>query len=240
MENYMTPHNTAKKEDIAKVVLMPGDPLRAQWMAENFLTNVKLVNQVRGMLAFTGEYKDKKITIMGHGMGIPSIGIYSYELFHFYDVDVIIRVGSAGSYSKNINVGDLILTKEAYSESTFANLIGVEALNNVLQGNNSLNELIKKTANENNILLKEARIHSSDIFYGSKRNLDQIIADTKAEAVEMESFALFANAIKLNKKAATLLTCSDSLVTHESMNAHDRQTKFVSMIDLALKTILKI
>ncbi|MDE5949802.1 MAG: purine-nucleoside phosphorylase [Malacoplasma sp.] len=236
----MTPHNTAKKEDIAKVVLMPGDPLRAQWMAENFLTNVKLVNQVRGMLAFTGEYKDKKITIMGHGMGIPSIGIYSYELFHFYDVDVIIRVGSAGSYSKNINVGDLILTKEAYSESTFANLIGVEALNNVLQGNNSLNELIKKTANENNILLKEARIHSSDIFYGSKRNLDQIIADTKAEAVEMESFALFANAIKLNKKAATLLTCSDSLVTHESMNAHDRQTKFVSMIDLALKTILKI
>ena len=235
----MTPHNTAKKEDIAKVVLMPGDPLRAQWMAENFLTNVKLVNQVRGMLAFTGEYKDKKITIMGHGMGIPSIGIYSYELFHFYDVDVIIRVGSAGSYSKNINVGDLILTKEAYSESTFANLIGVEALNNVLQGNNSLNELIKKTANENNILLKEARIHSSDIFYGSKRNLDQIIADTKAEAVEMESFALFANAIKLNKKAATLLTCSDSLVTHESMNAHDRQTKFVSMIDLALKTILK-
>ncbi|MDE7088030.1 MAG: purine-nucleoside phosphorylase [Malacoplasma sp.] len=236
----MTPHNTAKKEDIAKVVLMPGDPLRAQWMAENFLTNVKLVNQVRGMLAFTGEYKDKKITIMGHGMGIPSIGIYSYELFHFYDVDVIIRVGSAGSYSKNINVGDLILTKEAYSESTFANLIGVEALNNVLQGNNSLNELIKKTANENNILLKEARIHSFDIFYGSKRNLDQIIADTKAEAVEMESFALFANAIKLNKKAATLLTCSDSLVTHESMNAHDRQTKFVSMIDLALKTILKI
>ncbi|MDE5766992.1 MAG: purine-nucleoside phosphorylase [Malacoplasma sp.] len=236
----MTPHNTAKKEDIAKIVLMPGDPLRAQWMAENFLTNVKLVNQVRGMLAFTGEYKDKKITIMGHGMGIPSIGIYSYELFHFYDVDVIIRVGSAGSYSKNINVGDLILTKEAYSESTFANLIGVEALNNVLQGNNSLNELIKKTANENNILLKEARIHSSDIFYGSKRNLDQIIADTKAEAVEMESFALFANAIKLNKKAATLLTCSDSLVTHESMDAHDRQTKFVSMIDLALKTILKI
>ncbi|MDE5545647.1 MAG: purine-nucleoside phosphorylase [Malacoplasma sp.] len=236
----MTPHNTAKKEDIAKVVLMPGDPLRAKWMAENFLTNIKLVNEVRGMLAFTGEYKNKKITIMGHGMGIPSIGIYSYELFHFYDVDAIIRVGSAGSYSKNINVGDLILTKEAYSESTFAKLIGVEAPNNVLLGNNSLNELIKKTASENNILLKEARIHSSDIFYGSKRNLDQIIADTKAEAVEMESFALFANAIKLNKKAATLLTCSDSLVTHESMSAHDRQTKFVSMIDLALKTILKI
>ena len=236
----MTPHNTAKKEDIAKVVLMPGDPLRAKWMAENFLTNIKLVNEVRGMLAFTGEYKNKKITIMGHGMGIPSIGIYSYELFHFYDVDAIIRVGSAGSYSKNINVGDLILTIEAYSESTFAKLIGVEAPNNVLLGNNSLNELIKKTASENNILLKEARIHSSDIFYGSKRNLDQIIADTKAEAVEMESFALFANAIKLNKKAATLLTCSDSLVTHESMSAHDRQTKFVSMIDLALKTILKI
>lgn len=236
----MTPHNSAKKEEIAKVVLMPGDPLRAQWMADNFLTNVKLVNKVRGMFAFTGEYKNKKVTIMGHGMGMPSIGIYSYELFYFYDVDVIIRVGSAGSYSKNINVGDLILTKEAYSESTFANLIGIETNNNVLQGNASLNELIKNTAIENNILLKEARIHSSDIFYGSKRTLNQIIEETKAEAVEMESFALFANAIKLNKKAATLLTCSDSLVTHESMSANDRQTKFVSMIDLALKTVLKI
>ena len=236
----MTPHNSAKKEDIAKIVLMPGDPLRAKWMAENFLTNPKLVNEVRGMLAFTGEYNNKKITIMGHGMGIASVGIYSYELFHFYDVDVIIRVGSAGSYSKDINVGDLILTKEAYSESSFASLIGVNTTNNVIEGNVWLNNLIKKTAAENNIALKEARIHSSDIFYGSKRSLEEIIADTKAQAVEMEAFALFANATKLNKKAATLLTCSDSLVTHEAMSAQDRQTKFVNMVNLALKTALKI
>lgn len=236
----MTPHNKARKEDIAKIVIMPGDPLRAKWISDNFLKDSKLVNDVRGMLAFTGKYNNTKITVMGHGMGIPSIGIYSYELFNFYDVETIIRVGSAGSYSKDINVGDLILASESYSESTYAKYLGIEAKNNILSGNSSLNNLIQEIAKSNNIDLVSARIHSSDVFYGSDRNLDQLVKETKSKAVEMESFALFANAIKLNKKAATLLTCSDSLVTHESMSAEDRQTKFHNMIVLALKTIERI
>lgn len=236
----MTPHNKARKEDIAKIVIMPGDPLRAKWISDNFLKDSKLVNDVRGMLAFTGKYNNTKITVMGHGMGIPSIGIYSYELFNFYDVETIIRVGSAGSYSKDINVGDLILASESYSESTYAKYLGIEAKDNILSGNSSLNNLIQEIAKSNNIDLVSARIHSSDVFYGSDRNLDQLVKETKSKAVEMESFALFANAIKLNKKAATLLTCSDSLVTHESMSAEDRQTKFHNMIVLALKTIERI
>lgn len=236
----MTPHNRAKKEDIAKVVIMPGDPLRAKWISENFLKNSKLVNDVRGMLAFTGEYNNKKVTVMGHGMGIPSIGIYSYELFHFYDVEVIIRVGSAGSYSKDVNVGDLILADESFSESTYAKYIGIEANNNVLKGDSDINNLIIEVAKVNNINLVSARVHSSDIFYGANRSLQKIINDTKSKVVEMESFALFANARKLNKKAATLLTCSDSLVTHESMSAEDRQTKFINMVELALKTVERI
>lgn len=236
----MTAHNTAKKGEIAKVVLMPGDPLRAKWIAETFLTDVKKVNEIRGMFAFTGKYKNKEITIMGHGMGIPSIGIYSYELFHFYDVDVIIRIGSAGSYSKDVNVGDLILTKDAYSDSLFAATIGVNANNKTLEANKELNELIKKTATENNIALIESRVHSSDVFYGNKLSIEEIINQTGgSKVVEMESFGLFANAIKLNKKASTLLTCSDSLVTHEAMSAEDRQNKFTNMVKLALEVAIK-
>lgn len=236
----MTPHNRAKKGEIAKVVLMPGDPLRAKWIAENFLENPKLINDVRGMLGYTGYYNNKEVTVMGHGMGMASIGIYSYELFAFYDVDVIIRVGSAGSYTKDINVGDLVLTKKAYSESTYAKYIGIEAKDSTLEGSDELNDVIRKTAIENNIKLTDVVVHSSDIFYGTNRSVEQIASDTKSQVVEMESFSLFANAIKLNKKAATLLTCSDSLVTHESMSAEDRQTKFVNMINLALKVVEKI
>lgn len=237
----MTAHNTAKKGEIAKVVLMPGDPLRAKWISETFLTDIKKVNEIRGMYAFTGKYKGKEVTIMGHGMGIPSIGIYSYELFHFYDVDVIIRIGSAGSYSKDINVGDLILTKEAYSDSLFAKTIGVNAHKNMLSASKEINDLIKKIANQNNQKIVETTVHSSDVFYGNVLNIEQIIKNTNnSKVVEMESFGLFANAIKLNKKAATLLTCSDSLITHEAMSAEDRQTKFVDMVKLALETAISI
>lgn len=236
----MTAHNKAKKGEIAKVVLMPGDPLRAKWISETFLKNYKLVNDVRGMYAFTGFYNNKEITIMGHGMGIPSIGIYSYELFNVYDVDVIIRIGSAGSYSKDINVGDLILAKDCYSDSTYAKLIGIDAKNNILNATQELNEIVIQTAKENNIKLETTAVHSSDVFYGSTKSVEELVKHTKSKVVEMESFGLFANAIKLNKKATTLLTCSDSLVTHEAMSPEDRQTKFVNMVTLALKTAEKL
>ena len=236
----MTAHNTAKKGEIAKIVLMPGDPLRAKWIANEFLSDAKLVNEVRGMLAFTGKYKDKEITVMGHGMGIPSIGIYSYELFNEYDVDVIVRIGSAGSYCKEVNVGDLILATTCYSDSTYAQLIGIEAKENILSASNDVCEKIINTAKELNSKLVKGCVHSSDVFYGSIHSLEELVKRTKSQVVEMESFGLYANAIKLNKKAATLLTCSDSLVTHESMSAIDRQFKFKDMVKLALESALKI
>lgn len=231
----MTPHIKAKKGDFSKIVLMPGDPLRAKWIAENFLESYQLVNDVRGMYAFTGNYKGIKISVMGHGMGIPSIGIYSYELFNFFDVEVIIRIGSAGSYTKDVKVGDLILTKFAYSESTYAELINVPTNNSTLLPSLEINTAILDVARNNNISIKESVVHSSDVFYGV-RTVEELVKKTNADVVEMESFALFANAIKLNKKAATILTCSDSLVTHESMSAEDRQTKFVNMVKLALES----
>ncbi len=236
----MTAHNKAKKGEIAKIVLMPGDPLRAKWMAETFLSSYKMVNDVRGMYAFTGKYNDKEVTIMGHGMGIASIGIYSYELFNAYDVDVIIRVGSAGSYTEDINVGDLILAKDSYSESTYAELIGVEAKNKLINASQDINEIILETAKENNLNISYSTVHSSDVFYGGVKPFKEIEKETNSKVVEMESFGLFANAIKLNKKAATLLTCSDSLVTHEAMSAEDRQTKFKNMVLLALKSAEKM
>lgn len=235
----MTPHNRAKYGEIAKVVLMPGDPLRAKWIAENFLEDVTLVNDVREMFCFTGTYKGKTISVMAHGMGIPSIGIYSYELFKFYDVDTIIRIGSTGSYVPEVKVNDVILVDEAYSDSTFAKNLGVEAKNNVLCASNEINEIIKSTANELNANIKIGRCNSSDIFY-SDRKLEDIINESKAMCVEMESFGLFANAIHLNKKAATLLTCSDSLVTGESLDAVSRQTTFKKMVLLALESAIKL
>ena len=235
----MTPHIKAKKTDFAKVVLMPGDPLRAKWIAENFLEDAQQINDIRGMLAFTGKYKGKKVSIMGHGMGIPSIGIYSYELYKFFNVETIIRIGSAGAYKKEVQVGSVALVKEAISESTFADLLNVKTDNNVLYPSKEINEVIQNTAKELSINLLNPRIHSSDIFYGV-RSVDQIVEKTNADLVEMESFALFANAKLLNKKAACLLTCSDSLVTHEAMSAEDRQTKFVDMVKLALESAIKL
>ncbi|MDE5617380.1 MAG: purine-nucleoside phosphorylase [Ureaplasma sp.] len=235
----MTPHNNARKEDIAKVVLMPGDPLRAKWIAENFLENAKCVQDVRGMFAFTGTYKNKRITIMAHGMGIPSIGIYSYELFKFYDVDTIIRIGSTGSYSQEVKVNDVVLVDEAFSESTYANLLNLEVKNQVIDApSKDLNKIIEETAKELNINLIVGRCHSSDVFY-RQISLDELVKTTKSICVEMEAFALFANAKILNKNAATILTCSDSLVTGESLDPELRQKSFKKMVLIALESAIK-
>ena len=166
----MTPHNEARKEDIAKVVLMPGDPLRAKFIAENFMDNCKVVNSVRGMFAYTGEYKGKRITVMGHGMGIPSVGIYSYELFKFYDVDAIIRIGSCGSYKKDVKVLDVLLVDNAYSESTYA-LVQNGFTGNMTKSNDELNAKIKETAKEMNLDVKFTNIHSSDVFYSDTTDI---------------------------------------------------------------------
>lgn len=235
----MTPHNEAKKEDIAKVVLMPGDPLRAKYIAENFLENYTVVNSVRGMLAYTGEYKGKRITVMGHGMGIPSVGIYSYELFKFYDVDCIIRIGSCGSYKEDVNLLDVILVDSAYSESTYA-LVQSGFTGNMIKSNEELTNKIKETASGVNIDVKYGNIHSSDVFYSDTTDINVLTEKYGCVGVEMEAFALFHNANVLNKKAACILTVTDSLVKEGELNADERRTSLNSMIKLALETTLML
>jgi purine-nucleoside phosphorylase len=233
-----TPHIELENKDlIAKTVLMPGDPLRAKYIADNFLTKVVLVNTVRNMFGYTGYYNKKKVTVMGSGMGMPSIGIYSYELFSFYGVENIIRIGSCGAYTKDLNLYDVVLVKDAYSESSFAKTMGVSS-KKVLPSTKSLNNKILKAGEKLGIDIHYCRVHSSDVFY--RMNFDDyklIHEKYQADAVEMESFALFANAKALGKKASCLLTVSDSLVTHEKTTAMERQEAFTKMMEVALNSL---
>ncbi len=230
----MTPHINAKKEDIAKTVLMPGDPLRAQFIANNFLKNVKIVNKIRNMFMYTGLYNGKKITIAASGMGQPSIGIYSYELFRFYDVDNIIRIGSAGSYKKDLKLYEVVLAKSAYTDSTSFSEIALGKKENISLPSRKLNNKIKKIAKNQNIYLNIGQIHSSNVFY-AKRNLKETIKKTKSICVEMEATALFTNAKITGKNAACLLTISDNLITKEEISPEERQNSFIKMIKIALE-----
>ena len=235
----MTPHIEAKKEEIAKTVIMPGDPLRAKFIAETYLEEYRLVNQVRGMYAYTGKYKGKEVTVIASGMGMPSIGIYSYELYNEYGVENIIRIGSAGGYTKEAKIYDVILANKAYSESSYAKTqCGYES--DTLYPDAELNDKLKKAAKELNIPLQEGGIHSSDVFYrqgGSDYMKD--VVEKGCVAVEMESFALFSNARVLGKKAACLVTISDSFVTPEITTAEERQTSFTNMMKIALEAAIQ-
>ena len=235
-----TPHISAKKGEIAKVVLMPGDPLRAKFIAETFLEDVIQFNEVRNMFGFTGTYKGQKVSVMGSGMGMPSIGIYSYELFTQYDVEAIIRIGSAGSYSDKANVYDVVLADSAYSESSFAK-VAFNVDTDVLNPSRALNDLILDKAKALDIDVLEGRIHSSDVFYrDSGKTWENIRDEHDVLCVEMESFALFANANHLNKKAACLLTISDSFVTQEVTSADERQNAFTKMMEIALDAAIAL
>ena len=235
-----TPHNSAEKGDFAKVVLMPGDPLRAQWIANEFLTDVKLVSSVRNVLAFTGNFKGKPVSVMASGMGMPSIGIYSYELFNEYDVEAIVRIGSAGAYTTKIAVRDVVLADSCWSESTFA-LTQSGDTSDWQYPSEDLNRHIAQTAENVGIKIVQGPIHSSDVFYqeenAAKEKAERVEAN-KMLCVEMESFALFHNAKVFGKKAACLLTISDSLVTGENLPALDRQNSFREMAQLALEAAI--
>lgn len=225
------------KDLIAKTVLMPGDPLRAKFIAETYLTDVVQINGVRNMYGFTGYYKKKKVTVMGSGMGMPSIGIYSYELFNFYDVDNIIRIGSCGAYSKELKLYDVLLVSEAFSESSYAKTMGASS-RKVLKSTKTLNNKILRASEKLNIKVRPSIIHSSDVFYRVNPDDYKVLVEKYGvEAVEMESFALFANAKVLGKKAACLLTVSDSFVTQEATTAQERQEAFTHMMEVALNSL---
>lgn len=233
----MTPHISALKEEIAETVIMPGDPLRAKFIAETYLENYKLVNSIRNMYAYTGFYKGKKITVMASGMGMPSIGIYSYELYKFYDVKNIIRIGTAGSYSKDLNVYDVVLTNASYTDSSYAKVQNNDE-NNIINASSSLNLYITQVAENLNMHLSIGNIYSSDVFYKENDNYKEIFDKYGCVACEMESFALFHNAKILNKRAACILTISNSFVTNEETTSEEREKKFTDMIKLALETTL--
>lgn len=235
-----TPHNAAQKGDFAKTVLMPGDPLRAEFIAETFLESPKLVTSVRGMLGYTGTYRGTPVSVMGSGMGMPSIGIYSYELFTQYDVENIIRIGSAGSYSERAKVYDVVLATAAFSESSFAKTqSGFEG--NMTHPSEELNEKLRASAAKLGMPLIEGVIHSSDVFYREDKTpyWQRLRDEYGCLAVEMESFALFHNAAVTGRRAACLLTISDSFVSHEETTAEQRQTTFTNMMEIALGSVLE-
>lgn len=231
-----TPHNQGEKGDIARTVLMPGDPLRAKYIAEHYLEDVHQFNTVRNMFGYTGTYQGKRVSVMGSGMGMPSIGIYSYELYTMYDVEHIIRIGSAGAYCDELDVLDLVLVESAWSESTFAKVQGGVTAD-VLYPDATLNQTIAKAANKLGIPFKQCRIHSSDVFYHENNVADYrtFYRDHQCKCVEMESFALFHNANILGKKAACLLTVSDSFVSEKALSAKERETSFDAMMRVALE-----
>ena len=232
-----TVHIEAKKEEIAPRVLMPGDPNRATYIASKYLENSKLVNKLRGELAYTGTYKGVSVTVFSSGMGIGSMGIYSHELFNDYDVENIIRIGTAGSYVEDLNVGDVLLADSAFSKTNFDIESGFEDLR-VLNSSFDLNSTILDTAVLKGIKVTQGRVYTTEAFYSDKTDYSDILAEG-CKAVEMEAYALFYNAKKFKKKASALITISDSFVTHELMDAQTREQKLDDMITLALDSIIK-
>ena len=238
-----TPHNEANLGDIAKTVIMPGDPLRAKYIADNFLTDVKLVNSVRGIYAYTGKYKDKEVTIMASGMGMPSMGIYSYELYKFYDVENIIRIGSCGAYKPDLKLFDIILAENTFSESNFALTLNNDNCH-IVSSSSFLNNTIVSTAKENDIDVHVGNTVCTDCFDVYMTDVNKFLARVPDNfnplSAEMEAFALFYVAKILNKNAACLMSVVDSKYIKEIATPQERQTGLNNMIKLALESVLTL
>ncbi len=232
MAKVPTPHISALPGEIAETVIMAGDPLRAQFMAEKFLQDVIQFNKVRGMLGFTGTYKGKRVSVMGHGMGIPSIGIYTYELYNFYDVKTIIRVGSAGAYSTDLHIGDLILAQGACTDSTYGNQYKLSGTFAPIASF----DLLRKAADECDRLgyaYKVGNVLSTDVFYSDTPTVDGWLK-MDVLGVEMEAAALYMNAARARKKALVICTVSDHVITGEVTTSEERRTTFTHMMEVAL------
>ena len=229
-----TPHNTAEKGDIAKVVLMPGDPLRAQYVAEHYLEGVRRVNEVRNMYAFTGTYEGAEVTVMGSGMGIPSIAIYSWELFNVYDVDAIIRIGSAGGLAPAVKLRDIVIGQGACTDSNFVkSYLGLPGTWAPI-GDFGLMRAAVEACEELGASYHVGNLLSADVFY-SNPGVNEAWAAAGVLAVEMEAAGLYANAARAGKRALGIMTVSDLPLTGESLPAEERQTSFTEMMEVALK-----
>lgn len=229
-----TPHNQAQMGEIAETVLMPGDPLRAKFLAETYLENVKVFNTVRNMLGYTGYYHGKKVSIMGSGMGMPSIGIYAYELYNFYDVKKIIRIGSCGALQKDVHLRDIVIAQGACTDSRFAHQFELPGTFSAISSYTLLEKAVEK-AKEKNLTYHVGNIVSSDVFYHADKDSASQWASMGCLGVEMESYALFALASYHGKQALTLLTVSDSLVSNEATSANEREKTFTDMMEIALE-----
>ncbi|MBP3540702.1 MAG: purine-nucleoside phosphorylase [Clostridia bacterium] len=236
----MTPHNTAEKGQIAKTVLMPGDPLRAKWIAETFLTDAVCFNQTRGMLGYTGTYKGKRVSVMGHGMGIPSIGIYTYELFHFYDVENIIRVGSIGGLDTSLELGDLIIAQGACTDSNYAAQYELPGTFAPICDYGLL-KLADKTAEAKGLNVRVGNVLASDCFYRANPSANEKWRSMGVLGIEMECNALYLNAAYAHKRALGILTVSD-IIGDDSrcMSPEERQTTLRSMIEVALDVAVQL
>ena len=232
----MTEHIEAKLEDIADIVIMPGDPLRAKMIAETYLTNYKLVNKIRNNYFYTGYYNNKRVTIAASGMGMGSMGIYAYELYKIYGVKKIIRIGTCGAYTDKLKLYDTILANSIYTDSNYA-LVQDNFKESKIKAFENLNKKIIESSKKLNIPLIEGCIHSSDVFYKTNDNFEYLYEKYNCIGVEMESFALFNTARMLNKEAACLLTVSNSLVDNSQTTPEERQNKFLNMVEIALNTI---
>ena len=238
MADYPTPHINAVPEDFAETVLMPGDPLRAKFIAENFLENARLVNSVRGINGYTGTYKDRAVSVMASGMGMPSMAIYSYELFKFFNVKNIIRIGSAGSINQNIKVRDIVIGMGACTNSNYASQYGLSGTFAPICSYKLL-KACTETATELGLEFKVGNLYSSDTFYDDSASTAEW-AKMGVMAVEMESAALYMNAARLGKNALAICTVSDHILTGEATTAEERQTSFTDMIRLALETAVRL
>lgn len=231
-----TPHNAAEKGQIAKTVLMPGDPLRAQFVAEHYLENVTCFNKIRNMFGFTGTYKGHELSVMGSGMGIPSIAIYSYELYHFYDVDTIIRIGSAGGLAPEVELRDVLLGQGACTDSNFASQYDLPGTYAPI-ADFALLRRAAEVAEEIGVRYHVGNLVSSDVFY-SKRSGNEAWAAMGVLGVEMEAAALYCNAAAAGKRALGIMTVSDLVLRAGSLSAEERQTSFTQMMEIALETAI--
>ena len=234
-----TAHIEAKKGDIARTVLMPGDPLRAKFVAENFLDNPVLFNGVRNMLGYTGTYQGTPISVMGSGMGIPSMGIYSYELYNFYDVDNIIRIGSAGAMQADVKLYDIVIAMGACTNSDFGRQFNMPGTYAPIASYNLLKTCVEE-ADIKGAPYHVGNILSSDIFYDDDKTANEKWRKMGVLCVEMESSGLYMNAARAGKNALGIFTISDSLITGEVTTSHERQTAFTNMMEIALKTAVRV